>query len=185
MPSLRLIPHPTTPVREIESFDVQLARQGNVLEVSYTVVGEIGALTIPAPARPTRRDELWCSTCFELFLQPQSSTGYWELNFSPSQEWAAYEFDDYRVGMRLADVDSAPSIACVRTERKLEVAATCPLPKTLAARLDRIGVSAVLQMNDGSISYWALVHCKDKPDFHARESFILDGRELRATGSTS
>jgi|HigsolmetaAR201D_1030396.scaffolds.fasta_scaffold01690_9 hypothetical protein len=185
MPSLRLIPHPTTPAREIERIDVQLAYSDGELTLRYSVAGHIDALRIPPLAPPHRRDELWRSTCFELFLQPRNSARYWELNFSPSQEWAVYEFDDYRAGMRPADFGSAPAIACVRSPRELAVTVTCPLPLAVAAALDRVGISSVLQTNDGGISYWALAHCADKPDFHARANFTLSGRELRETGSTS
>jgi hypothetical protein len=185
MPSVRLIPHPTTPAREIEGIAVQLALESSHLLLRYSVTGNIDALRVPSPAEPRRRDELWRGTCFELFLQPSNSARYWEFNFSPSQEWAVYEFDDYRIGMRPADFGSAPSIACARKQRELAVAVTCPLPPAVAAALDRVGVSAVLQTNDGGIFYWALAHCADKPDFHARESFALSGRELRAAGSVS
>lgn len=39
---------------------------------------------------------------------------------------------------------------------------------------DRLGLSAVIEGVDGAISYWALVHPSDKPDFHHPDSFVLD-----------
>ena len=38
----------------------------------------------------------------------------------------------------------------------------------------RMGVSTVIETVDGAISYWALAHPPDKPDFHHPESFVLE-----------
>jgi hypothetical protein len=35
-----------------------------------------------------------------------------------------------------------------------------------------LGLSAVLEEQDGIKSYWALAHSSEKPDFHARDCFI-------------
>ena len=51
------------------------------------------------PANRARADELWQTTCFEAFLEPRAATAYREFNFSPSGDWAAYDFDGYREGM--------------------------------------------------------------------------------------
>ena len=47
-----------------------------------------------------RADNLWLSTCFELFLAGESQPGYTEFNVSPSGAWNCYRFDDYRHGMQ-------------------------------------------------------------------------------------
>ena len=45
-----------------------------------------------------KADELWKTTCFELFLGHPKESNYWEFNFSPANEkWNLYSFDDYRV----------------------------------------------------------------------------------------
>jgi hypothetical protein len=38
----------------------------------------------------------------------------------------------------------------------------------------RLGLSAVIEENDGTISYWALKHLPGKPDFHHPDSFALE-----------
>ncbi|QLQ12045.1 MAG: hypothetical protein HZY74_00360 [Brevundimonas sp.] len=38
----------------------------------------------------------------------------------------------------------------------------------------RIGLTAVIEDTDGTISYWALAHPSDKPDFHHPDSFVLE-----------
>ncbi len=35
-------------------------------------------------------------------------------------------------------------------------------------------VSMVVKDNQGQISYWALAHYGPRPDFHGRESFLID-----------
>ena len=34
-----------------------------------------------------------------MFIRPEDGEGYYEFNFSPSGEWAAYRFSGYREGM--------------------------------------------------------------------------------------
>jgi hypothetical protein len=41
----------------------------------------------------------------------------------------------------------------------------------------RIGLAAILEDLDGSLSYWALAHAPGRPDFHRRESFVLQLRD--------
>ena len=69
--------------------------------------GDIAAIKIPETQEPTRSDELWKSTCFEIFWQPENGTNYREFNLSPSTRWACYEFDDYRSNMRDAPAEVA------------------------------------------------------------------------------
>ena len=46
-------------------------------------MGDIAKLVIPPPATPDRTDELWRTTCFELFVAGEGD-GYREFNLSPS-----------------------------------------------------------------------------------------------------
>jgi hypothetical protein len=43
-----------------------------------------------------RADDLWRTTCFELFIQAEGESGYREWNFAPNGSWAAYDFSGYR-----------------------------------------------------------------------------------------
>ena len=54
---------------------------------------------------------------------------YCELNFSPSTEWAAYEFDGYRQGMRALALASPPRIAVAETQSELRVTASHSNPR--------------------------------------------------------
>ena len=165
---LSLPPAQTAPFTGI---DVAAGRRGGRLTLRWRVTGGAAALVLPAPATPARTDDLWRTTCFELFLRPGAGEAYFEFNFSPSSQWAAYRFDGYRRGMANAAVEAPVTTTSVagRTYALSAVIDLRPLAVTPSARL---GLTAVLETKDGAKSYWALAHCGDKPDFHRADGFI-------------
>ncbi|HEV2268034.1 MAG TPA: DOMON-like domain-containing protein [Steroidobacteraceae bacterium] len=135
----------------------------------------------PAATDAGRTDNLWAHTCFEAFVGIPDSSRYLELNFSPSGQWAAYGFDSYRQGMTPA-LDVAPRLALRRGGERLELQAEVQLGGSLRApgpgrqapgRSLRIALSTVVEDREGGLSYWALRHPPDRPDFHHPESFSL------------
>lgn len=147
----------------------RVARRGRALFLAYVIYGEIDELRLPQP-RPARvADGLWQHTCCELFIASQGSSAYQEFNFSPSGEWAAYAFTDYRRGGPLAAPD--PGIAVHVTGQRLELAAAVAPGFTGNLVL---GVSAVIEHRDGTLAYWALRHPPGRPDFHHRDAFALE-----------
>ena len=111
---------------------------------------------------------LWQHTCCEAFVTRPGSPAYHEFNFSPAGDWAAYAFADYRQGAPLDAPD--PGIAVRALPEMLELSAALDLPP---GKL-RLGLSAVIEERDGTLSYWALRHAPGKPDFHNREDFALE-----------
>jgi hypothetical protein len=162
----------------IRGIDATLAWKGaNALVVSYRLNADISQLRIPAPAGSSRVDGLWQHTCFEAFVRVKDSPAYFEFNFSPSGEWAAYGFRAYRDGGRLDDAVSAPEISVQKFFNQLKLAATIRLAQFLLVQpgmLLRLGLSAVVEASDGTLSYWALNHPAAKPDFHHPDSFALE-----------
>ena len=156
-----LSPYPALPAPAL-AVDVEILASAGVLTLRYAVTGEAGGVLWPAPAATKRADELWRHTCFEAFVRTPGEDGYLELNFAPSTLWAAYRFDAYRAGMR--DADLAPRVA--RTGDGVEAVLTLPFETPW-----RMGATAVIEETDGRISYWALAHAPDKPDFHHPDSF--------------
>ena len=132
---------------------------------------------MPDP-RPSRlAHQLWEHTCFEAFVAAGDAAAYHELNFSPSGEWAGYAFSAYREVDGLADAALAPGIV-VRTagehlalETSLALARLSPV---YAGAVLHLGLSAVIELVDGTLSYWALHHPPGRPDFHHQS-----GRALR------
>ena len=140
--------------------------------VTYRVSGETGALEIPARSTPHRIDGLWKNTCFELFIGSFEDENYLEYNFSPSRQWAAYQFAGYRSDMAALETND-PNIKAVQDAVSLTLIATIALPNAWQARSLRVGVSAVMATKTGDISYWAIAHPPGKPDFHHRDCFAV------------
>jgi len=114
---LHLTPHPDMPPRMVQSVTCSLSWQDPGHWVASFIVGAPPeALALPAAVFPARADGLWQRTCFELFLRDPGTGGYLEFNFSPSGEWAAYQFDGYRTGMRALSL-ADPWITSTRREQ--------------------------------------------------------------------
>src|SRR5687768_9062629 len=94
-----LIPHPDTPAHGVSAVTAHLLRADDGFWIEYEVASAED-LVLPSPQRPERADDLWKSTCFEVFARTKGSEGYVELNFSPSFQWAAYAFSSYRTDRR-------------------------------------------------------------------------------------
>jgi hypothetical protein len=119
-------------------------------------------------------DGLWQHTCFEAFVAPANDTAYWEVNFSPSGEWAMYQFRRYRERVAVDAMISPPQIVTHQVVDRLTVEVRLRLPQLLMTQLLRIGLSAVIEDNHGQLSYWALQHPAEKPDFHHADAFVLE-----------
>lgn len=147
------------------------------LQLVYRLHGRIDALRLPSAAGtpPTtgRADSLWRHTCCEAFMRAPEGPAYREFNFSPSTQWQAYAFTDYRVG-GLLEAAADPRIDCQRHPAECILRATLherDLPRGAPLRL---GLSAVIETGDGALSYWALRHPPGKPDFHHPDTFDLE-----------
>lgn len=142
------------------------------LALEYSLEGDIGALSIPAPGTPHRADGLWRGTCFEVFVKARADAAeYHEFNFSPSMAWASYRFNAYRQDMAIAE-DLAPAKIAVRQDANrfgLDVF----LKLDMLTMETRLAVSAVIQEKSGRFSYWAYKHPPGKPDFHHPDSFAF------------
>jgi hypothetical protein len=145
------------------------------LHMTFRLEGEISGLRIPSPGVVRIGTDLWRHTCFEAFIAIEGEAAYHEFNFAPSGEWAAYELRGYRDGRPSANQTSAPDIVVRSTNSRLELEASVQLDFLSDGHSRaplRIGLSAVIEASDG-ISYWALRHPRDKPDFHDAEGFAL------------
>lgn len=109
----------------------------------------------------------------------EGKLAYREFNFSPCGRWAAYAFAAERQRAAQQPVWPAPRLACTQQvmpqtippvmhpvtqwclDAWLPVAWLPPGPWQL-------GLSAVIEAVDGSLSYWALRHPNAQPDFHCR-----------------
>jgi len=175
MTRVQLIPHPATPLPQVNSLEVGLSADGDGgLTAEFDCRCAAGALRFP-DARPAEAaDGLWRHSCCELFAGAAGDAAYREYNFSPSGQWAMYGFSAYRE--RDASVlNPAPRIRFALNAQgwTLQARLAAPaLPEAAAGQIE-LGLAAVLEAADGTLSYWALRHASAQPDFHRRETFVL------------
>ncbi len=164
-----LICHPDTP-STVTRVEVEMSRPSpQALSLRYVVADPQRALVVPAPASGGRKDNLWKRTCFEAFICIPGGEAYYELNLSPSTQWAAYRFDGFRAGMADAEGVIAPQIEWLTTESGFELRTLTDLSGLAGLPTDapwRIGLTAVIEDGPDQLSYWALTHPPGVQDFH-------------------
>ncbi len=173
-----LILHPDSRCTAATRIDVDIERpRPGHLVLHYSVTGRIGDLRLPPSAASARADELWQHTCFEAFVRAPPSAAYYEFNFAPSTQWAAYRFSAYRREMSVADDVSAPRIDVQSRGELYQLRASLSLDGLSSLPADaawRLGLSAVIEEASGRKSYWALAHPPGKPDFHHSDCFACE-----------
>ena len=170
--------HPSTPHDAVRSLQVRVSiRDADILALDYCLQGDTSRLLIPAQRTPRRADELWKHTCFEAFVVTDDSPGYYELNFSPSGDWAAYRFSAYRTGSVPADGIGVPTARVELGASELRLQSAIAIEAIRQAlqppRVLRIALAAVIEARDGTLSYWAHNHPPGKPDFHHPDAFAF------------
>ena len=161
--------------------EIEVTSEGG-LQLHYDLTADLTQLRIPAPQASAEEDDLWKSTCFELFVAVEGDAGYHEFNFSPSGQWAAYAFSNYRERSEWTS-SQAPYISISQTNNGLllleAMITAADIPANTSGKPLQLGLAAVIEAEDGSCSYWALLHPSDHPDFHHRAGFacILAAQE--------
>jgi hypothetical protein len=169
-----LVPHPTkqpaAPAFKVwANVDYSALGAAATVNIWFGVGAPASRFVIAEAQEPGRADELWRTTCLEAFMRQSEHGAYREWNFAPSGQWAAYDFSDYREGMKNAEVASAPYIRMEDNFTWWALGATIAVD---AASHWDLGLSAVLEEKDGTKSYWALAHPLEKPDFHSPDCFV-------------
>ncbi len=173
--SFSLIPSPGPNIPNI-AITGTIARQNSVLTLHYSLTGDMKKIFLPSrSAHPCRKDELWKRTCFEFFLAVKDQPQYWEFNLSPSGDWNVYRMDAYRrIGFREETSIQRLQFEVEKSERLFTLEAAIDLSPIPHMEQDlEIGVTTIIQTQDGNETYWALVHPAPQADFHKRESFTL------------
>ncbi len=197
---LSLQRHSDTPCPPLTGIEVELARTRPMkLALRYVLRGAAHDIRMTPPAGSDA--PLWMHTCFELFVRVEGEEEYLEVNLAPTGEMTAWRFRRYREGMEPAP-GVATSVLGSSQRRKpmakderarlreagfdtlerfepsfhslqMEVALD-PAMSLFLHRPWRLGLSAVVEENNGRMSYWALAHPPGKPDFHHPDCFRLE-----------
>jgi hypothetical protein len=169
--------HPSARAEPARSLSVLVRRSADAeLRMTFRLDGDLGRIRVPAARAPRIATDLWRHTCFEVFITVEGQAPYHEFNFAPSGEWAVYAFSSYREGGPLADETMRPRIDVRFAGGRLELDARVGLDSLSAIHPSvplRIGLAAVIEADDGQLSYWALRHRGEKPDFHDAGGFAL------------
>jgi len=167
--------HPDSLCSAATQVEVAVARpRAGSLALRYFVTGNISELRLPPATAAARADELWQHTCFEAFVRISQGAAYYEFNFAPSTQWAAYRFSAYRSGMSIATEINAPRIEVQSSRECYTLRASLELDGLPMLRHDagwRLGLSALIEETNGRKSYWALAHPPGKADFHHSDCF--------------
>lgn len=181
MDSIELVPHPSSAPKAVRSIRASLdTSDRHWLKLRWRIEGA-GRIVLSPFTGNVRRDELWRTTCLELFVRRAGDNAYSEFNFSPSQAWAAYDFDEAREGMRERAMERPPVIQWRGGQSALAifdvaVSWSCLPPLPLDYHM-----SAVIEEGGGATTYWAFAHSNPgRPDFHDPACFT--GR-LEAPGA--
>lgn len=174
---INLTRHPSTRAETVRAIQVLVRRPSSAeFQMTFRLDGDIPRIRIPSPGVSRIGNELWRHTCFEAFIALEGQSSYHEFNFAPSGEWCVYALSGYRNGGPVADETMRPHFAMRSTASRLELDAIVRLDALSAIHpraVLRIGISAVIEASDGTLSYWALRHPADKPDFHNADGFAL------------
>jgi len=167
-----LIPHLDKPPLAVTSIRARITgTTEHWLTLRWSIAGA-GRIVLPALAGKRRADGLWRHTCFEMFLRSPESASYVELNLSPSEAWAAYDFTGYRQGMAERAMPRQPDCTARIGGDTLIFDAAIPMAG-LPPRPWLMGLTAVIEEEGGVMSYWSLAHPPGPPDFHAASCLAL------------
>lgn len=175
MQTFKLIPYPAESLPKID-ITGEIIRSGDKLLLRYRITGNVEQILLPAKAiSPSRREDLWKATCFELFVAIPNRPEYWEFNMSPSRDWNVYKMDAYRrVGFREEIAFEQLPFVYRYIPGKLSLDITVDLSPILVPKQKvQIGITTILQTIDGKETLWALSHPGAQADFHLKESFSI------------
>lgn len=161
--------HPPALVRSIETRVIGF--DASWLRIRWRILGA-QKLVIPSFAGKGRANDLWQTTCFELFLQQPGSSGYIEFNLSPSERWNAYDFSGRREGMTERPMPREPECTMRKGSDIAVFDVAIPAAGLPKGPLNS-AVTAVIEEEGGVKSYWAMVHGADVPDFHDPACFTV------------
>ena len=169
-----LICHPASPcptALEIVA-SAEFSENGG-LHLRYLLTGDLDAIRFPPPQAASPADNLWQYTCCEAFIGATGDMAYREFNFSPSSQWAAYQFNEYRVRDERFQPPAFPQITRQQDDSRCELEVRLPQVLLPEASELQLGLTAVIEFKNGDKTYWALSHPAAQPNFHLRASFAL------------
>ena len=174
MSNFSLIPFASDALPTIEIVG-NIDRSDNILSIEYQLLGDLDSVAIASPAvAPSRKFELWESTCFEFFIGVLGDRNYWEFNLSPSGDWNVFHLNDYRQALRDEIAFTMLPFNVDRSANSLTLKLELDLSQIISIdRQIEVSIATVIRSTQDKISYWALTHIGEEADFHSRDSFVI------------
>lgn len=148
------------------------------LHIYFQIAGDISNVVLKSyNYQNLRRHNLWETTCFEAFISQKGSKEYWEVNLSSDGDWNIYHFNRYREDMKEEiKINSIKPVSTFTDEDIFLLKVSIPINSLFDLRKNSIECSlcSVIQHKDGEILYYSTHHAGEKPDFHLRDSFVLE-----------
>lgn len=150
----------------------QIECNNNQLFLNYCVDGPIEELLIKPPVSSLRRQQnLWKTSCFELFCKMLESEKYVEYNFSPYRAFSADVFKAYRKYENQHNSTTQVLIRSHITPYRLSCRVKIVTSNKINSQFSELSPCMVLQTTQTQ-EFWALSHGSQKPDFHRFHSVL-------------
>lgn len=142
------------------------------VSLSFTLQGVLAEYSFEETKNRQRANELWRTTCFELFLASRENEDYYELNFSSSLAWNLYHLSSYRADVQEVQVLSEPTIRINKQENQFQICLELELEELCLEQFNLYNVASILLTKENERTFWSVKHEKDVPDFHHRSNFL-------------
>jgi len=163
------VAHPAKRVKGA-SAHASVDHKGNLL-MRYVIESAAHNIEVGERTPPRRLDNLWQTTCLEVFVKTKSAAEYLEYNLAPSGDWACYGFAGYRAEMTTPDSD-IPHIDSKADGEQYLVNAAIMLPAKYHRQPLDLAICAIIEETQGTKSLWALRHGEGPADFHDPDCFM-------------
>lgn len=170
------------PFIEDKSFTIEghISLKENIVHCKVNILGPLETLKIKTKSKiPQKKEGIWHSTCFEVFLSSSETVAYTEWNLCPSGDWWVMDFSKYRERIEISGLDTRkPQYQQWSLENPNQLSGQfgINIPQNISSQSLKLGLTSILESKNGIKTYWALAHLQKNPDFHIYESFLTEGK---------
>ncbi|CAA6816502.1 MAG: Unknown protein [uncultured Sulfurovum sp.] len=154
------------------SIETSIYLTATSMQITFIIKGALETYVFPQKSQPQRANELWKSTCFELFLGNSQKEAYYELNFSSSLAWNFYYLRSYRAELQELKLLSEPKISVKENEEVFKIVFELETETFSFKDFDSYNVASVLLTKEHECTFWSLKAFTDVPDFHHQDNFL-------------
>jgi len=151
----------------------QLEINNKIIKLKFKVKGKVNNYIFPKLSTQQRANNLWKSTCCELFFAHDGEKRYREINISPSAQWNIYQLKEYRGLLEEEKNLSEPTIKTVQEEDCYQLSFQYHLDEEIVEKNLIFNLAVVLLNVDEVRSFYTINRTTKAVDFHDKEHWIL------------